>query len=236
MHQHCSTVFVDGLGVAFAYHIQCWLPRTEKKHSHCLDFHENSKIYYADLELWRCHAENSIPKIGLIISIFVLSWNMEMISLFLFTKWHDRRRNPTQPFKPHVKPGYFRYTFLCMKPPELHKLRHLVFAMKYDVSLWHFTLGGIPKSGTFCYRPQSRADNAFGSVRVFVCVCVCVRRKTALWLSKMEQIPEYWGRFPELAQIKTSQIKGSGFWYPTQCKWIVRTLLCRCWFFQSSCS
>ncbi len=35
---------------------------------------------------------------------------------------------------------------------------------------------------------------------------------------KLEQIPEHWSRFPELAQIKTSRTKGSGFWYPTQCK------------------
>ena len=25
----------------------------------------------------------------------------------------------------------------------------------------------------FLYRPRSKGDNAFGSVRVFVCVCVC---------------------------------------------------------------
>ncbi len=38
-----------------------------------------------------------------------------------------------------------------------------------------------------------------------------------VWFVLIDQVPDIWSRFPELAQIKTSQRKGSGFWYPTQC-------------------
>ncbi len=47
--------------------------------------------------------------------------------------------------------------------------------------------------------------------------------KPFVWLVLIDQVPdigsveEHWSRFPELDQIKTSQTKGSGFWYPNKC-------------------
>ncbi len=67
---------------------------------------------------------------------------------------------------------------------------YLKLSLGLNKQVWSWMLQGqglVVHAISLNYRPRSRGDNTFGSVRVFVCLCVCLLKHHRVFISRSIQ-------------------------------------------------